>query len=197
MFLGLYDHLKPKDWSFRKTWENYPYKQELWVGMNNEHEEMHLQGRRWGTRIYKGAATSKSYSVEHGDRQALLQRIPYKHIQFFREATWVLESDKFIFVHAGFENDKPLRNQIESLVQQDVTIPRVPCLSNRTLENRHGHPETKKCIVSGHVQYDAVQNDLRRILCDTTGGKANGNFDENSFKLSAVILPERKIVQSD
>ena len=48
--------------------------------------DMHLQGRRYGsgkvTSLYNAHTTFQSYGCAHGDREALLQRMPEHHKTF-------------------------------------------------------------------------------------------------------------------
>jgi len=122
-FLGL---LRPPVW-FRacETWENVD-PQKLWIG--KDCENMHLQGRLWAgpEDRFNASETFKSYGVRYGDREGLLKAMPAEHKEFIRNLPWVVEHEKYIFVHGGMRQQQDPAEQLKALHDQDVDLIAAP-----------------------------------------------------------------------
>lgn len=191
LFLGLWE--EPKNFSFCETWKDYKFQDELWVDKSgkDQHLKMHLQGRRWGgaqnMSVYSAEETFESYGCQLGDRDGLLKKMPKEHKEFIKQLPWVLVSEHYIFVHGGLLYDVPVKDQLKLLFERDVKLDRVLQLSDRYLFK--APKECSRCVVSGHVRVHQVLFEKNRIMCDTSGGIPYN-------KLSAVILPQNKVVDS-
>ena len=178
----------PDNYNFQKMHEEYPRKEDLWEGPAEIIKQMHLQGRRW-VKIYDTRPTFKSYGARFGDRVDLLSKMPESHIKFFEDLPWVVEHEKYIFVHSGLEENKDIKKQLEILHKRDLTIPRVLPIHGRYLQKAPiWFREHNVKLVSGHYHLKDVLISEDRILVDTSGGVKG--------PISAVMLPEEKIIQS-
>jgi hypothetical protein len=190
--LGLWN--PPEGKCFSETWkENTKVrKSDLWGDPENEDEveifkTMHLQGRRYGKHVYDSYTTFQSYGCEYGDYHSFVKSVPQEHKDFIREMPWVLENSDYIFVHAGLDKSLSYDQQMKDLYEKNTMVPYFLPFSSRTIS--YCHKESKKTICSGHVMVDCVQFLDQRILCDTSGGRAQ-------YPISAVIVDQKKVVQN-
>lgn len=120
----------------------------------------------------------------------LCRRMPARHKVFLTGLPWCVEHPQFLVVHAGL-TAAPFADQLEVLRRRDFTLGRPPWLHERKLARAEPPADCPFTVVSGHVVVPEVQfrHGGRRILCDTYGGRGK--------VLSAVLLPERKVVTSE
>ena len=182
LFLGLWK--TEPGFNLSDTWKNHSNFYELWNGTEEEERNMHLEGRRYGScSTYSSATTFKSYGCNKGDRKSLLEKMPKEHINFILEMPWILESEKYFFVHAGLDENE-LSNQLRDLESKNISKGRLESLCGRRFNKI-----PNKTVVSGHTYVEEVEITKNRILCDTSGGK----FDK---PISAIVLDSKKVVQS-
>ncbi|KAM5559552.1 hypothetical protein ABKV19_020957 [Rosa sericea] len=207
----------PPDGSeFREGWKEFEDNEEREGWFKGEgYEGMHLQGRRWagsmkgfnkakGTEyqgsVYKAGPTFESYGVPLGSAD-LVKAVPDDHKKFLADMVWVHEEDdvcveiegetkhcKLIAVHAGLEEDKDVKQQLEFLKARDTRVPKIEALSGR--KDVWNIPEelkkTPTIIVSGH--HGKLHIEGLRLIIDEGNGKA-----ENP--VAAILLPSMKIVR--
>ena len=86
---------------------------------------MHLMGMRYYQNVYGGKATFASYGVtDDMNREQMLSQMPEHHKDFFRNLEWVvnLERDagiRVVCVHAGWDSNRPLAEQLEYFKRRD------------------------------------------------------------------------------
>ncbi|RNA64370.1 serine/threonine protein phosphatase [Prosthecochloris sp. ZM_2] len=131
-----------------------------------------------------GSATLSSYHT--ADSSGL----PQNHIDFLRSFNYYIESDTFIFVHGGLDPEMSVRDNIRFMQPSDFCWMRTH-LRRSFLET--GRYQWEKTVVCGHTPMPEVINQKKLISLDTgcvyTDTPSLG-------RLSAVVLPERRIVQT-
>jgi len=206
-FLGLLPPL-PADllpFSFKRTWEHeIPYrdweKASWWKGESQILDNMHLQGRRWGggwngRSVYNSESTFKSYGVNHGDRQGLLDNMPEAHTIFLSKLEWVHDTTlsngaRAVSLHAGLLPNISLNAQLKKLQVKDYRNSHIEWISGRD-NVLHMHPElqgTDAYLISGHHGFTHL--DGRRFVIDESGGHAHK-------PIAALVLPEEQIIHSE
>ena len=145
-----------------------------WSGMYNE--------------IFSSGPTYSSYNVNEGDLKGLKNAMPGKHLEFLVSLPWYIEADGHLIVHSGLFPDKPFKPQLEELKSRSYSTMRIPFFDDPELVSSDPPPDCPFTVISGHVRQPAVIFREKRILVDTTGGLGG--------KLSAVLLPERKVITS-
>lgn len=199
MFLRLFDDAVESGKSLGVTCQNYPREFELWKGIQEVANNMHLQGRRWGSGfVYSSFNTFYSYCCESssqkdmdvvGDYEKFQASVPFEHKNFFRNLPWVLFNEDNIFVHGGFHSYTNLKEQLIPLLKRDIYQARVKPLSERGYIDMDGHKDTHRRIVSGHVQVKKAKVSSKRALIDISGGMTG--------ELCAIILPSAKIITTE
>jgi len=137
---------------------------------------------------YDAETTFASYGVEFADLDALRENIPPEHRDFLVHLPWCVEHPRYLFVHAGLESHVPCELQLRILREKDNTLHRPQWLCSKALVDAEVPGDCAVAAVSGHVRVPQVTFRKKRILVDTSGG-ADG-------PLSAVLLPEKKVVAS-
>ncbi len=148
--------------------------------------------REWAgmyKKIFSSGPTFSSYNVKEGDLQALKNSMPERHLEFLFSLPWHIEEDGHLIVHAGLFPDKPFKPQLEELKSRSFSTMWIPFFDDPELVSSDPPSDCPLTVISGHVRQPDVIFREKRILVDTTGG-LSGN-------LSAVLLPERKVVTSD
>lgn len=179
---------------------------------------MHLQGRRWATRVawdehsvFQSEAAFASYGVRYAQRAALLAALPPEHLRFLADMRFVHEcalprgsagapladgsgevevAERLIAVHAGLLRDAPLDEQLAALAARDTSQPFVRQLSDRA-EVRPPPPELaarRTVLVSGHHAFLEVTP--WRVILDSGGGMSDR-------PITALLFPGRARVASD
>jgi serine/threonine protein phosphatase 1 len=139
-------------------------------------------------KIFSSGPTFCSYDVKEGDLQALKNAMPMKHQEFLFSLPWYIEAEGHLIVHAGLFPDKPFKPQLEELKIRDFSTMWIPYFDDPELVSSDPPSDCPLTVISGHVRQKAVIFREKRILVDTTGGLGG--------KLSAVLLPERKVITS-
>ena len=113
--------------------------------------------------------------------------MPKKHLEFLLGLPWCVDAEGHLIVHAGLLPDRPYQEQLIKLRNREMN-PGQPWLHEQRLVNPELPPDCPVTVISGHVRQPEVIITDKRILLDTTGGR--------SGRLSAVLLPERRVVAS-
>ena len=137
--------------------------------------------------VFSPEPTFQSYGVEPGDLKGLLKAMPREHLDFLLGLPWCVEAQGHLIVHAGLLPDRPYEEQLTTLRNRE-TNPGQPWLHEQRLVTPDLPPDCPVTVISGHVRQPEVVMTENRILLDTTGGR--------SGRLSAVLLPERRVVTS-
>jgi serine/threonine protein phosphatase 1 len=129
--------------------------------------------------------TLKSYGV-HNPKD-FYDAFPDSHKEFFLNQEWVIEHEKYLFVHSGFNPQINLQAQIDFLEKKDYTfykpaplyLNELSCCPNK---------QTLRHIIGGHL---CVQKPFiaENKICIDTGCGYGG-------PLTALHLPEMKLIQS-
>eukprot|EP00252_Welwitschia_mirabilis_P017571 TRINITY_DN38915_c0_g1_i1.p1 TRINITY_DN38915_c0_g1~~TRINITY_DN38915_c0_g1_i1.p1 ORF type:complete len:318 (-),score=34.37 TRINITY_DN38915_c0_g1_i1:304-1227(-) len=211
-FLGVGTFSAPLEF----TWEAFKSNEhrEGWWSADEFYQTMHVQGRRWagfmdglpnpakGTTyrgsIYDSLPTFLSYGVPHGHPD-LKKVVPEAHKRFLEDLVWMHEEVvsigdtekgdvKLIAVHAGLEKTKSVKEQLELLMNRDVTLPRIEPLSGRrnVWEIPSELLETNTLLVSGH--HGVLYMEGNRFIIDESGGLEHR-------PIAAIVFPSRKIVR--
>ena len=128
--------------------------------------------------INGGIATLSSYMDSDGDME-----IPQSHVDFVRKTELYLETDEFVFVHAGL---RPDRSVAENLSENNQEV----FLWERSHLKVNSLP-WEKTVVCGHTPVPQVVNEPSLINIDT--GCVYHTHPSMGF-LTAVVLPERRFV---
>ena len=137
--------------------------------------------------LFSPEPTFQSYGVEPGNLDQLQEAMPQEHLDFLLDLPWCVETEGYLIVHAGLLPDRPYEEQLTKLRKQ-VVNPGQPWLHEQRLVTPELPPDCPVTVVSGHVRQPEVVVTEKRVLLDTTGGR--------SGRLSAVLLPERRVVTS-
>jgi len=137
--------------------------------------------------LFSPEPTFRSYGVEPGNLDGLNDAMPQGHLDFLLDLPWCVEAEGYLIVHAGLLPDRPYEEQLEKL-RKRVVNPGQPWLHEQRLVSPELPPDCPVTVVSGHVRQPEVIVTDKRILLDTTGGRGG--------RLSAVLLPERRVVAS-
>ncbi|TNJ36688.1 metallophosphoesterase family protein [Prosthecochloris vibrioformis] len=132
-----------------------------------------------------GTATLASYNLEDPSQ------IPARHLDFIRSCSYFHETPEFIFVHGGLDPEMTVRDNLAFLQ------PQAYCWMRRHLEPQFLQQSSKrweKTVVCAHTPTEEVILHERLISIDT------GCVYTNRIglgKLTAVVLPERHILQEE
>ncbi len=133
-----------------------------------------------------GNAMLDSYESRDG------KDIPEEHLDFFGSCLYYLETRHFFFVHGGLDPEMTIRSNMEFVKKEQF------CWMRDHLRSRHLesglYPEWEKTVVCGHTPTSAPIMLEKLIAIDTGCVYRN---DPSLGKLTAVILPERTIVQTE
>lgn len=127
--------------------------------------------------INGGQDTLASYGV------GLPSEIPQKHIDFFSATKPWFETADYLFIHAGLDPDRPVREQLQQAETEE----------NGLWERNHVYTPTRweKKVVFGHTPVPEPINEDRKIGIDT-----GCVYQHNGLgKLTAVLLPEESFIQ--
>lgn len=128
--------------------------------------------------INGGIATLSSYMDPEGDME-----IPQRHVDFVRGTEMYLESDDFLFVHAGLRPNLTVAENLAAANHNVFLWER----SHLKAESLHW----EKTVVCGHTPQPEVLNTEQLINIDT--GCVYHTHPAMGF-LTAVRLPERRFV---
>lgn len=195
---------------------DYSYQRKECLGPLS-HEELlkttHIQGLRYtATGACNCETTFASYGCKYADRDSLCAAMPQKHKAFLSSLPFVIEHEKYLFVHGGLHKryevgqwrGLSLEKQVHALEKKSVFPAFIEPLQNRhyddsaTLAEVHRISEqssqrdqqlAKKIVVCGHIQTESVFFGPSVIRVDTSGGLSQ-------FPISAVLLPAGHIFAS-
>jgi len=128
--------------------------------------------------INGGIATLSSYMDAEGEME-----IPQSHIDFIRKTELYLETEEFVFVHAGLRPDMSVADNLEE-DNHEVFLWERSHLKVNVLP-------WEKTVVCGHTPQPEVVNREELINIDT--GCVYYTHPSMGF-LTAVVLPERRFV---
>lgn len=132
-----------------------------------------------------GEAMLESYGSKDG------RDLPDTHIEFFRSCLYYLQTEHFFFVHGGLDPEMSVEENLKYLGPEDFCWMRIHLRSPYLEEERY---KWQKTVVCGHTPIpDPVL--LEKLIAIDTGCVYNDN--PLLGKLSAVILPERVIIQAE
>lgn len=137
---------------------------------------------------YDSDKTFASYNVPHGELDALREALPEQHAQLMSDLPWSVEHARYLFVHAGLDNNLPFGMQVNILRQRDYSLAHPPWLYDKQFVHGSAAPDCPVTVVVGHTPLPQVRFGDRVIGTDTTGG-VQGD-------LSCVLLPENVVITS-
>ena len=154
-----------------------------WFMEDPERPDDHLKpGYSWLYHRIGGRETLASYGVTYADdtdlheiQKMALAAIPPEHIAFLRNLPTYVETDKYIFVHAGIRPNVPMDQQTED----DLVWIRGPFFEY--------HDSFGKLVIHGHTVIDHVTDYGNRINIDT--GAAWGG------PISVVFVDDTGVVE--
>ncbi|WP_294346708.1 metallophosphoesterase family protein [Prosthecochloris sp.] len=132
-----------------------------------------------------GIAVLESYNSKDG------LDLPEKHIAFMRSCRYHIETEHFFFAHGGIDPEMSIKDNLRYMKPEDYCWMRTHLRSNYLENNRYNWEKT---VVCGHTPLSQPVL-LEKLIAIDTGCVYK---DSPSFGwLSAVILPERRIVQTE
>ncbi len=137
---------------------------------------------------YDSDKTFASYGVPFGELDALREALPEEHARLISDLPWSVEHAKYLFVHAGLDNNLPFDMQVNILRQRDYTLAHPPWLYDKAFVRGSAAPDCPVTVVVGHTPLPEVRFGNRVIGTDTTGGVYGD--------LSCVLLPENVVITS-
>jgi len=132
-----------------------------------------------------GQATLESYGSSNG------LDFPEEHVAFIKNCSFTFETGHYFFAHGGLDPELTVRDNVKYYQPEDFCWQRVH-MRTSFLESRSYRWE--KTLVCAHTPVPQPVL-LDRLIAIDTGCV----YHENPLlgKLTAVILPEREIVQTD
>lgn len=132
-----------------------------------------------------GTATLESYGSKDG------LDLPEKHITFMQSCRYHIETKHYFFAHGGIDPEMTIKDNLQYMKPEDYCWMRTHLRSTYLENNRYNWEKT---VVCGHTPIPRPVM-LEKLIAIDTGCVYN---DNPSFgRLSAVILPERRIVQTE
>lgn len=134
----------------------------------------------------------------YGARSAreLAERMPKAHQEFLQGLPWFLETEEFVFVHAGLR-DEPIGPQLERLARQE--LPEDQTRSPELLRDKKlsvlSSTQWGKTVVSGHTKWPGERL-VRHPNCPHFADPWRITLSAESDAggpLFAVALPERRV----
>ena len=117
--------------------------------------------------------------------------MPEKHLDFLLDLDVHYENDKYFFVHGGINPKLSIEENKEKTTRYDMIWMREPFISSKR--------KWKKKVIFGHtVDYDGRYRKDGRVITPISMSNKIGidTFLHNRGRLTAVILPDEKIVQT-
>ncbi len=130
-----------------------------------------------------GDTTLESYDSIDG------LELPEEHIAFMQSCRYYIETEQYFFAHGGIDPGMSIRDNLRYMKPEDYCWMRTH-LRSSNLENRNYNWE--KTLICGHTPISRPVM-LEKLIAIDTGCVYTEN--PSLGKLSAVILPERHIVQ--
>lgn len=157
--------------------------------MMGNHELMYLDYLKTGnSKIWYangGLATLKSYKSQHG------RDFPKEHLEFFRECQYFIETENYFFAHGGLDPELSVKDNLRYYKPEDFCWQQVHMRQSFIETNNY---KWEKTVVCAHTPQSSPVM-LNKLIAIDTGCvyKQNPLFG----KLTAVILPERVLVQTN
>lgn len=130
-----------------------------------------------------GWATLQSYNSLDG------HKLPEKHLAFFRNCQYYIETEHYFFTHGGLDPERSIKENLRSYKPEDFCWQRVHLHSSFLASENY---QWEKTVVCAHTPMPEPVM-LEQLIAIDTGCV----YKESPLlgKLTAVILPERRIVQ--
>ncbi len=132
-----------------------------------------------------GTAMMESYGSKEG------RDLPEEHIAFMVSCRYYIETEHYFFAHGGIDPDMTIKDNLRYMKPEDYCWMRTHLRSNY-LEN--GRYNWEKTLVCGHTPISRPVM-LEKLIAVDTGCVYRDN--PSLGQLSAVILPERRILQTE
>ncbi|MFZ4526354.1 MAG: metallophosphoesterase family protein [Chlorobium sp.] len=152
------------------------------------HELMYLEYLKTGkSKIWYsngGLATLKSYKSQHG------RDFPKEHLDFIRECQYFLDTENYFFAHGGLDPELDVKDNLRYYQPEDFCWQQVHMRQSFIETNNY---KWEKTVVCAHTPQSSPVM-LNKLIAIDTGCV----YKENPLfgKLTAVILPERVLVQT-
>ncbi len=130
-----------------------------------------------------GNATLKSYKSQNGFQ------LPEEHLLFFRQCHCFLETEHYFFTHGGLDPELSIKDNLRYYKPEDFCWQQVHM---RPAFLECNNFKWEKTVVCAHTP-TALPVMLDRLIAIDTGCVYNN--DPLLGQLTAVILPERRIIQ--
>lgn len=117
--------------------------------------------------------------------------IPEEHLDFVRSCAYHVESEHFFFAHGGIDPGMSIRDNLKHMKPEDFCWMRTHLRSDYIANNRYNWEKT---LVCGHTPIPEPVM-LEKLIAIDTGCVYTDN--PSLGRLSAVVLPERRIVQTE
>ena len=152
------------------------------------HERMFLDsletGEPWLWLQNGGTATLESYDSRDG------KDLPEGHIRFIRSCRYHIETRHFFFAHGGINPAMTIKENLRYMKPEDYCWMRAHLCPDYLANNCYNWEKT---LVCGHTPVSKPVM-LEKLIAIDTGCAYND--DPSLGLLSAVMLPERQIVQA-
>lgn len=174
IFLGDYIDRGPASRQVVDTIIELAWQSDRVICLRGNHEQMFLDFLSGADPLLYlfngGRRTLESYGYEEDPDGRYRVYVPYKHLDFLRSLPYLVETDEYIFVHAGLRPGVPLAEQTEEdLLWIRHEFIYAPC-------------ELGKKVIFGHTPfYDPL------VLDDKIGIDTGAGYGR---KLTCVQLPE-------
>ena len=132
-----------------------------------------------------GRATLKSYNSKHG------RDLPEEHLLFFRNCHYVIETENYLFTHGGLDPELSIRDNLRYYKPEEFCWQRLH-MHAFFLESKSYKWE--KTVVCAHTPVSTPIMHEQLVAIDTGCVYSK---EPLLGRLTAVILPEREIVQVD
>ncbi len=132
-----------------------------------------------------GQATLDSYGSLDGFD------LPVDHLDFFRSFDYYLETENYFFTHGGLDPELSVKDNLRFYKPEELCWQRVH-MRTSFIESRNYKWE--KTVVCAHTPVSEPVM-LEQLIAIDTGCVYHGN--PRFGRLTAVILPERRIVQTE
>ncbi|MCG8341742.1 MAG: serine/threonine protein phosphatase [Chlorobiales bacterium] len=132
-----------------------------------------------------GTATLESYGSKDG------LDLPEEHIAFMQSCRYHFETEHYFFAHGGIDPEMTIKDNLRYMQPEDYCWMRTHLRSNYLENSRY---KWEKTLVCGHTPISRPVM-LDKLIAIDTGCVYKDN--PSLGRLSAVILPERRIVQTE
>jgi serine/threonine protein phosphatase 1 len=130
-----------------------------------------------------GRATLKSYNSKHG------RDLPEEHLLFFKNCHYVIETENYLFTHGGLDPELSIKDNLRSYEPEEFCWQRLHMHASFLECNSYNWEKT---VVCAHTPVPEPIL-LKQLVAIDTG--CVYRKEPLLGKLTAVILPERCIIQ--